>query len=476
MDIQPLDLDEPAADAEFKLIEALREWNPFGEAQPEILTALSDVAACRSAANTTQEHMCLVRQQSWSALTAECGGNSRMPPEDEYRGALRWRVRKRHLASTNHKGAAAITNQMLQVHSAIKLETVTAQLDGPCCNQHCLKEFVDKPNVIRNWRILWHSMPRSVKHETFTAFIRAQYEEYRRKPINEFCVKYSFLGVGCCKQGFLRATGFGSSFLTACRADAIKGRGSYHLMIDQSFDGEGGPRRSQRRAAYLDARAWVKTYARKHASRSPISGVFELPAGKRKYYHAVYCLDREEQAPGRIEPASLAVFCEAWRLELPQVKVTTRTNNFTQCGLCTFMQLQMDMCPRSNGLLLQSLRRRLGVHFRFQSSQRVKVDEILEIARQSCGKVWAFTIDKMDQTTTVLPSVWSLLSSPIMKLGARLVVGIVGSEWAGPMQTQMLLRSVFQDLSGGSETQCSIVLTNLLHVARREGAYHKKQS
>ena len=75
----------------------------------------------------------------------------------------------------------------------------------------------------------------------------------------------------------------------------------------------------------------------------------------------------------------------------------------------------------------------------------------------------------MDQTTTVLPSIWSLLSSPIMKLGARLVVGIVGSEWAGPMQTQMLLRSVFQDLSGGSETQCSIVLTNFLHVARREG-------
>ena len=49
------------------------------------------------------------------------------------------------------------------------------------------------------------------------------------------------------------------------------------------------------------------------------------------------------------------------------------------------------------------------------------------------------------------------------------VCGVVGSEWAGPKNTQMLLRSVFQDLSGGSETQCSIVLISLLHVAQREG-------
>ncbi len=151
------------------------------------------------------------RQQAWVVLEAECAGHARLPPKKEYRGALRWRIRKRLLLSQGHKGAAEITNQMLGVHASIRLEAVVAALDHQCCSQCCLTAFVDDTGAVRNWRILWHSAPRSVKHESLTAFIRVQYEEYCRRPVNEFHTKYSLLGIAICKPGFTRATGIGLS-------------------------------------------------------------------------------------------------------------------------------------------------------------------------------------------------------------------------------------------------------------------------
>ena len=311
--------------------------------------------------------------------------------------------------------------------------------------------------------------PANAKHELLTSFIRQQYVAYKQRPIREFQVKYNLLGMWVCRGAFCKAAGVGASFITSCRTDAINNRQSYHAMYDNCFEGEGGPRSNQRRAAYLDARAWIREYARTHASQSPISGRFELPAGRKQFYHSCYCYDRQHQQTPPIQPADITTFRKAWRFDCPHVAITTSTSKFTQCGLCAFLKGQMDQCPRSNQSLLQALRARLGAHFKFQSAQRVRIDDIAERCRQSGGKAWFFTIDKMDQTATICPTIWSQLSSPLFKLGTRLVCGVVGSEWAGPQSTQMLLRSVFQDVSGGSETQCSIVLTNLLHVARREG-------
>ena len=464
--LSPYDLDADTACAELDMILAMRDWNAFDEPQPDLVTALQKLAACYAGSPTQQEHMCLVRQQAWLALSAESQGAARLPPESEFRGALRWRLRKRQVVSIGNRGKNSVTAQMLSVHSRITQEVVEKALEGECCQHGCLGTFVPNASAVRNWRLLWHSAPANAKHEMLMDFIRRQVVEYQKRPINELQIRYRVLGVDVCRSAFIAVTGIGCSFITKCRNDVLDGRKSYHVMYDNSFEGEGGPRRNQRTATYLDARAWIIEYARTHASQSPITGSYELPAGRKLFYHACYRWDREQR---KLPAADISNFRAAWRIECPHIKITSSTNKFTQCGLCAFLKRQMDLCPRSNQSLLQGLRTRLGAHFNFQSAQRVKVDEIAERCRQSGGNAWFFTIDKMDQTATICPTIWSQLSSPLFKLGTRLVCGVVGSEWAGPSHTQMLLRSALQDVSGGSETQCSIVLTNLLHVARREG-------
>ena len=217
---------------------------------------------------------------------------------------------------------------------------------------------------------------------------------------------------------------------------------------------------------YLDVRQWLEHYAATHAEQSPISLQLELPAGRQFFYYMAYVEDRSSQ--GR-PTAALSTFLEAWRCELPNVTVCKSVSKFTECGLCTYLKHQLDLTPRSQPTLMEALKQRLGAHFAFQSAQRLAETRIEEICDKSQGRHWIMHIDKMDQTTTILPQVWSLSASPLMKLGARLVAGVIGSMWHGPRQTQFHARTVFEDCQHGSNMQISAALLNLHEVARREG-------
>jgi hypothetical protein len=64
-------------------------------------------------------------------------------------------------------------------------------------------------------------------------------------------------------------------------------------------------------------------------------------------------------------------------------------------------------------------------------------------------------------------------SAPIMKLGSRLITGLIGSLWAGLSPAapfQSIIRSVFQNVSQGASMQCSCVLLNLHEAASAEQA------
>ena len=69
----------------------------------------------------------------------------------------------------------------------------------------------------------------------------------------------------------------------------------------------------------------------------------------------------------------------------------------------------------------------------------------------------------------ILPTIWNQLSSPLFKLGERLVVGLIGSQWSGPSHTFTAVRTCFEDCEHGSETQCSVLLLNLHEVVMKEG-------
>lgn len=106
-------------------------------------------------------------------------------------------------------------------------------------------------------------------------------------------------------------------------------------------------------------------------------------------------------------------------------------------------------------------------------------------------------IDKMDQKKTVLPTIWSQpaaqywqagasqrlflgksgaqwlpelrLSSPLFKLGTRVVCGLNGSVWSGTAKLTHHLRSMFEDGPHGANMQCTSLLMNLHTAAHLEG-------
>ena len=64
---------------------------------------------------------------------------------------------------------------------------------------------------------------------------------------------------------------------------------------------------------------------------------------------------------------------------------------------------------------------------------------------------------------------WGILKAPLFATGERLVVGLVGSAWAGPKRVDHLARTVHGDVAHGANTQASTLLLNLHAVARGEG-------
>ena len=118
------------------------------------------------------------------------------------------------------------------------------------------------------------------------------------------------------------------------------------------------------------------------------------------FYYAAYAYDRR----GSPITASLCLFLEAWRMELPWLVVAKSLSMFTRCGICEYLRRQVDLTSRQDGQLLAALKARLGRHFEFQAAQRLAVDRIEEICRQSGSKKWCCLIDKMDQSKTTLPS------------------------------------------------------------------------
>ena len=50
----------------------------------------------------------------------------------------------------------------------------------------------------------------------------------------------------------------------------------------------------------------------------------------------------------------------------------------------------------------------------------------MELCVQSCGRKWFLKIDKMDQNSAIVPTVWSQLASSLFREGDRLQVSLQG--------------------------------------------------
>ena len=58
----------------------------------------------------------------------------------------------------------------------------------------------------------------------------------------------------------------------------------------------------------------------------------------------------------------------------------------------------------------------------------------MELCIQSCGRKWFFKIDKMDQNSAMVPTVWSQLASSLFREGDRIQVSLQGVNPFTPLQ------------------------------------------
>jgi hypothetical protein len=222
------------------------------------------------------------------------------------------------------------------------LENTKIDLDTPCGRYRrphtCMDPFKANPAVVRNWRVLWRSLPGHLRQEALLINARKDVGQ----PLSTNLVTYTFLGHQVCRDALMRLSGIGAWSLTQARKRAEKGEKSCssrrelgNMMLIQNTN---QPKK------YLDAVNWLVHYADTHAERSPISLQCYLPAGRKQFYHAAYEHDRKTA----VRPAaSLAVFMAAWRCECPWLVVMKSVSKFVKCGLCEYLKRQIDATPRS---------------------------------------------------------------------------------------------------------------------------------
>jgi len=322
----------------------------------------------------------------------------------------------------------------------------------------CLDQFKAMPSAVRNWRILWVSLPKPVRKEFLAKALRQG-------------VLNMFLGQRVCLTAFQMLTGVGGSTLQALREAIRKGQVSFSntfaLAAAQSIKNLAKSHR------YIDAREWLEVYAETHAEQSPMTGIFHLPSARRSLYYELYVHDRT-QSGGSLahldgKPADYVTFREMWRHECGHIVIAKSESMFIKCGVCEYLKGLLASIPSGKGNLEAMVRQRLGAHFSFQSSQRLAVGRMMEHARRSCGAHWLMKIDKMDQKRTILPVVWSQHASALFKQGSRLVVGLNGSQWCGLKTMEYHLRTVHEDCRHGASMQSTTILLNFHGAVLREG-------
>ena len=448
---------------ELGLCALLSKWNPWVMPDADVIHHLQSVAEATTNIDRDPGNVCLLRQRVLQDMLYEREHFDTMPARYKYNAIARWRLRCDVVCSTKHQRAKVRQEQAIayvKTAQAISKDDVETRLLATCSrgkNAHlCFDTFRSNPNIVRNWRVLWHSLPAGLRRESLMVMFKTMINRHGCGEAGVADFTYPFLGYNVCRTAFRCLTGIGSSSLSSARAAAIAGHES---SLSRSELGMCKLiRNTNKDKLYLDARCWLEHYADRAGDHSPMDVDTFLPKGRKYCYWAFYAQDRK---PG--PHAALSTFCEAWRTELPWLKVASSLSKLIHCGVCDYLKDLIDKCPRSHSDRLSALVERLGSHYSHQSAQRLAQDRLAERCDQSQGKAWAIKIDKMDCHAIWLPTKWSMMNTSFFREGKRLQVSLIGSWWSGLSHSAPIhLRTVFDDLAEtGSEMQFSTLMLNL---------------
>ena len=445
-------------EAELAVCQQIAAWEPWNEPSADLVLALRRYSGL-APDNETVGHQCLLRQSVIDQLAYERNYADSLPERLKYNAGSRWKLGTGIVAPRTAKRELMTSGDG---HDTLSLEKIKDRIAVPCATKKhtCLARFVEAPESVRVWRILWNSLPASTRREHLMVM-------YKKGLFDSNNDKLSFqiMGYHVCKPAWLKITGIGNWSLT----EALKRVNAGHMSscsrreVGIARNIEANPKD----AKYLDARAWLEHYASKFGDHSPTDFVTYIPKGRKSALHALYAHERTCQ---NREYASVAVFLAAWRFELPWLIMAPALCKFVHCGVCDFLRDQIDRCPRSSTVHLNALIDRLGAHFKFQSAQRLKMDEISEHCNQSEGKKWFVKVDKMDQNAVNLPQRWSMQRTQLFRQGDRVQVSVIGSWWSGlTCSSEINLRTVFEDCKHGADMQISTVMQSFHEKVIAEG-------
>lgn len=273
---------------------------------------------------------------------------------------------------------------------------------------------------------------------------------------SQFHMDFLFFGAKVCRDAFIALTGIHANTLQEARGVATGAAlpplpallGSWIL---------------HRPLAYMNARAWLLTYAKSHADSSPMNNKLWLPAGRKQDYYAVYFNDRRSQNANPAHTASHKYFLRVWRQELPFVELRCASGPFTHCGFCDF--LHMLISEAKDNYVKDVLLRKLGQHYEFQAAQRMAMSLLFADSERCPREVLAIGWDKMDQAKTILPRVKALANTQFQKGGARLVVHLIGVH--SPLWHRPVFYTVFENQVQGADMICSLMVDVLTEATDR---------
>jgi hypothetical protein len=171
------------------------------------------------------------------------------------------------------------------------METLALQLGSqqPCSraeghSRACLRIEYFSPAVVRNWRVLWYSLPSGARRERLLEVFRDSLEQHRRQGgyVEQWRMEFRYLGSPVCQKAFLALTGISKFMLAQCRDGAIQGTRSFlsarEMGLHASLRMTAG-----RLPTYLSARQWLEQYASSHAEMSPMDEKAYLQSGRKQF-------------------------------------------------------------------------------------------------------------------------------------------------------------------------------------------------
>ena len=150
-------------------------------------------------------------------------------------------------------------------------------------------------------------------------------------------------------------TGIGSSSLSKARDAAA--RNALSSLSSRELGNCLLIKNTNKPNMYLDARMWLEWYAETSGEHWPMHIETFLPSGRKSDYYAMYVYSRRDRPSNEV--ASISTFLEAWRFDLPYIRVASSLSKFIRCGVCDYLRDQIDRCPRDKTEYLGALVRRL---------------------------------------------------------------------------------------------------------------------